>query len=113
MGKNLFLKFQFFAFDWSKLKSKIKGDKQLQKKIVLNYLIKENRPFSAQDVSNNLGGQIGKSAVATILEQLASDKKIIEKVYNKQKVYMALQVKIIATSFFSLFQTEIENKNNK
>ena len=56
-------------------------------------MIKENRPFSAQDVSNNLGGQIGKSAVATILEQLANDKKIIEKVYNKQKVYMALQVK--------------------
>lgn len=60
-------------------------------KIVLDYLRKENRPFSAQDLVNNLGGQLGKTAIAKILDELASEKKINEKIYNKSKVYMTLQ----------------------
>lgn len=55
-------------------------------------MIKENRPFSANDLSTNLNGQLGKTAIVNTLEELANGKKIIEKVYGKQKVYMALQV---------------------
>lgn len=55
-------------------------------------MVKENRPFSANDICTNLNGQLGKAAIVNVLEELAEDKKIVEKVYGKQKVYMALQV---------------------
>lgn len=55
--------------------------------------MKENRPFSAQDITTNLNGELGKTVIVNTLEKLASDNKIIEKVYGKQKVYMALQVR--------------------
>jgi 26S proteasome regulatory subunit (ATPase 3-interacting protein) len=55
-------------------------------------LQQSNRPFSANDIQTNLNGQIGKTAVVNSLEELANEKKINEKVYGKQKVYMALQV---------------------
>ncbi len=62
---------------------------------MLEFLRKENRPFSAQDVATSLGGQLGKSAVVKILDELAAEKKINEKIYNKSKVFMTLQVNII------------------
>ncbi|RNA09339.1 pairing 2 -like protein [Brachionus plicatilis] len=59
--------------------------------MVLEYLVKQNRPFSAQDVTTNLNIDLGKSSIANILEKLAVDNRIIEKTYGKQKIYMALQ----------------------
>jgi 26S proteasome regulatory subunit (ATPase 3-interacting protein) len=55
-------------------------------------LLQSNRPYSANDIQTNLNGQLGKTAVVNSLEELANEKKINEKVYGKQKVYMALQV---------------------
>ena len=62
------------------------------KKLIYEHLVKANRPHSAQDVLTSFDNKIGKTAVTNALEELANDKKIIEKVYGKQKVYMALQV---------------------
>jgi hypothetical protein len=59
---------------------------------VLEYLKKENRPLSAQDIATNLAGQVGKTALVKLLDELAADNKINEKVYNKSKVFMTLQV---------------------
>jgi 26S proteasome regulatory subunit (ATPase 3-interacting protein) len=55
-------------------------------------LVKQNRPYSAQDLLNNLEGKVGKTELVNKLDELAGSNKIIEKVYGKQKVYMALQV---------------------
>jgi 26S proteasome regulatory subunit (ATPase 3-interacting protein) len=61
------------------------------KKISLEYLQASNRPFSATDIQTNLDGKMGKAAVVNCLDELASESKISEKIYGKQKVYMALQ----------------------
>jgi len=58
---------------------------------VLDFLVKQNRPFSANDILNNFNGQLTKTNVTNALEQLYSSKKIEEKLYGKQKVFMALQ----------------------
>ena len=63
-------------------------------KLVFEFMQKENRPYSAQDVTNALNGQITKTNVINVLEDLAKKKKITEKVYGKQKVYMLIQVNI-------------------
>ncbi|ESO06399.1 hypothetical protein HELRODRAFT_64425 [Helobdella robusta] len=58
---------------------------------VLEYLNKQNRPYSAVDVQNNLHNVYGKTAVVKALESLAADGKIKSKVYNKQVVFVADQ----------------------
>jgi 26S proteasome regulatory subunit (ATPase 3-interacting protein) len=59
---------------------------------VLDFLVKQNRPMSANDILSNFTGQLTKSVIDKALETLTSDQKIIEKLYGKQKVFMALQV---------------------
>lgn len=63
---------------------------------VLEYLMRQNRPYSVVDVFNNLHKEHGKTAVQKALEQLAADGKIKEKTYGKQKVYVADQSKLPA-----------------
>ncbi|XP_067145277.1 homologous-pairing protein 2 homolog [Centruroides vittatus] len=58
---------------------------------VLEYLKKQNRPYSAIDVFNNLHKEHGKTAVVKCLESLAEKNEIKEKVYGKQKIYYADQ----------------------
>jgi hypothetical protein len=48
--------------------------------------------MSANDILSNFTGQLTKSVIDKALETLTSDQKIIEKLYGKQKVFMALQV---------------------
>lgn len=61
--------------------------------VILAYLNEKNRPYSAQDVFNNLQKQhgLGKTAVVKAMEHLAQDGKIKEKTYGKQKIYFADQ----------------------
>ncbi|XP_070566002.1 homologous-pairing protein 2 homolog [Ptychodera flava] len=56
-------------------------------KAILNYLNTQNRPYSAVDIFSNLHKEFGKTVVVRVLEDLAKDGKIKEKVYGKQKVY--------------------------
>ncbi|XP_056008232.1 homologous-pairing protein 2 homolog [Ostrea edulis] len=58
---------------------------------VLEYLNRQNRPYSAVDLFNNLHKEYGKTAVVKACESLTEGKKIREKVYGKQKVYVADQ----------------------
>ncbi|XP_074553694.1 homologous-pairing protein 2 homolog [Halichoeres trimaculatus] len=61
--------------------------------LILSYLNEKNRPYSAQDVFNNLQKQhgLGKTAVVKAMELLALEGKIKEKTYGKQKIYFADQ----------------------
>ncbi|XP_020790762.2 homologous-pairing protein 2 homolog [Boleophthalmus pectinirostris] len=61
--------------------------------VILAYLNEKNRPYSVQDVFCNLQKQhgLGKTAVVKAMELLASEGKIKEKTYGKQKIYFADQ----------------------
>ena len=54
---------------------------------VFDYLLKQNRPYSAVDLHQNMGKDFGKTAVVKSLECVTAEGKIKEKVYGKQKVY--------------------------
>ncbi|XP_064648117.1 homologous-pairing protein 2 homolog [Lineus longissimus] len=58
---------------------------------VLGYLNRQNRPYSANDIFNNLHKEFGKTAVEKCLESMADDGKIKRKLNGKQKVYAADQ----------------------
>ena len=74
----------------------LKGkDKEANKKTVLSYLAKENRPLSATDIATNLNGALTKTAITNALDDLATEQRVIEKVYGKQRVFMTLQVRFI------------------
>ncbi|XP_072179104.1 homologous-pairing protein 2 homolog [Diadema setosum] len=75
---------------------------------VLKYLNRQNRPYSAIDVFNNLHKEYGKTSIVRCLEELAKDGKITEKVYGKQKVYVADQ-----SQFPSVDETELKAMDAK
>lgn len=58
---------------------------------VYKYLKNQNRPYSANDIVQNLHKEFGKTVVQKALDQLTQDEKIKEKVYGKQKVYCIIQ----------------------
>jgi len=62
-------------------------------KTIQEYLEKQNRPYSATDIFQNLHKEFGKTAVVKALESLAEQSKVIEKTYGKQKVYGPCQEK--------------------
>ncbi|KAI2475705.1 Tat binding protein 1-interacting [Pyrenophora tritici-repentis] len=59
--------------------------------MVLQYLHKQNRPYSAIDVSANLHNKVTKAAAAKILKDLHEQKLIEGRAAGKQIVYHALQ----------------------
>lgn len=58
---------------------------------ILEYLVKQNRPYSATDIFNNLHGAVGKTACVRVLNLLAEKGLIHSKTYGKQSVYVARQ----------------------
>ena len=63
--------------------------------VILEYLTKQNRPYSATDVHSNLHNMFGKTAVVKTLEALVAEGKIKSKAYNKQ----------VCENFFNLSNT--------
>ncbi|CAG7824617.1 unnamed protein product [Allacma fusca] len=63
----------------------------MAEKSVLDYLTKQNRPYSLNDIVNNLLNAFGKAVVQKAIDKLVQDGKIQEKVYGKQKVYLVDQ----------------------
>merc|ERR1712012_1337535 len=58
---------------------------------IKQYLIKQNRPYSAIDITNNLHKEFGKTLVERTLEALSDSGQIVKKTYGKQKVFCADQ----------------------
>jgi 26S proteasome regulatory subunit (ATPase 3-interacting protein) len=54
---------------------------------VLEYMRKQNRPYSLINVFDNLHGKIKKPDLQKILDKLVKDKKLIEKEFGKCLVY--------------------------
>lgn len=67
------------------------SSKNNAKEAVLKYLKSQNRPYSANDITQNLHKEYGKTAIQKALDDLSQEEKIREKVYGKQKVYSAVQ----------------------
>ena len=80
-----FLRVAFAKFHMNKTKEEVCAE------TILDYLIKQNRPYSVTDVQTNLHNEFGKSAVSKALDYLSSRGKIRAKTYNKQVVYVADQ----------------------
>ncbi|KAG9192357.1 hypothetical protein G6011_11091 [Alternaria panax] len=59
--------------------------------LVLEYLRKQNRPYSAIDVSANLHNKVTKASAAKVLKDLHEQKAIEGRAAGKQIVYHALQ----------------------
>lgn len=87
--------------------------KSEHQKTVQDFLTKQNRPMSANDILNNFTGQLTKTNITNALEQLNTDKKIIEKIYGKQKVFMTLQTTNCATFKQDLRDLEEKKINAK
>ena len=75
-------------------------------KATLDYLNKQNRPYSAIDIFNNLHKEHGKTSIVKALESLTASCKIREKTYGKQKVYVADQSQFPTASDAELKQMD-------
>jgi len=62
------------------------SDKEAEK-IILSYLEKQNRPFNALTLYENLHGAVGKTQANKLLTSLAESKKITAKEFGKQKIF--------------------------
>ncbi|XP_005102347.1 homologous-pairing protein 2 homolog [Aplysia californica] len=85
-----------------------KSKEAVASQAVFSYLLKQNRPYSAQDLFQNMGKDLGKTAVVKALESLTAEGKIKEKVYGKQKVYVIDQ-----TQFPDVDESEIKSMDDK
>src|SRR5258708_1288149 len=58
---------------------------------IFDYFVRQNRPYSAIDIFNNLHGEVGKTACVRVLSSLSERNLIHQKVYGKQSVFVARQ----------------------
>jgi 26S proteasome regulatory subunit (ATPase 3-interacting protein) len=62
--------------------------------LILSYLRKQNRPYSAIDISANLKNRVTKTAAAKLLKDLHERGEIEGRLAGKGVVYHALQVRL-------------------
>lgn len=60
--------------------------------LILDYLRKQNRPYSATDISANLKNRVTKTAAAKLLKDLHERNEIEGRAAGKQLVYHSIQV---------------------
>lgn len=58
---------------------------------VYQFMKNQNRPYSVNEILQNVGKELGKSAVQKALDKLVDKDKLFEKTYGKQKVYCIVQ----------------------
>jgi archaellum component FlaC len=64
---------------------------------VRQYMEQQNRPYSIQNIMDNMHGRIPKKICETVLEKLTDQKHLICKEFGKAKIYLANQDKFPAT----------------
>ena len=60
--------------------------------LILDYLRKQNRPYSATDISTNLKNRVSKAAAAKLLKDMHERNEIEGRAAGKQIVYHVIQV---------------------
>uniref|UniRef100_A0A0N5AP45 TBPIP domain-containing protein n=1 Tax=Syphacia muris TaxID=451379 RepID=A0A0N5AP45_9BILA len=63
-------------------------------KVITDYVVRENRPYSATDVFNNLHREYGKTLIVRCLDSAVSNEILREKTVSKQKIYFPNQDKL-------------------
>eukprot|EP01087_Luapelamoeba_hula_P017992 TRINITY_DN5734_c0_g1_i1.p1 TRINITY_DN5734_c0_g1~~TRINITY_DN5734_c0_g1_i1.p1 ORF type:complete len:236 (-),score=48.81 TRINITY_DN5734_c0_g1_i1:74-718(-) len=63
---------------------------------VLAYMKRQNRPYNAQMLFENLHGEVKKTAAGKVLSHLASTGELVEKTAGKQKIYWPRQDELAA-----------------
>ncbi|KAF8924322.1 Tat binding protein 1-interacting protein-domain-containing protein [Dissophora ornata] len=76
--------------------SKNVGDKS--EKLVLDYLTKQNRPYSVTDVISNLHASISKTECQRVVNALVEKELLTTKLYGKQAIYVVRQDTIDAAT---------------
>jgi len=59
--------------------------------LIQTYMNQQNRPYSVNQVCDNLHGKIKKTLVAKILEELSENGKMTMKEFGKNKIFSAVQ----------------------
>ncbi|CAO3636744.1 unnamed protein product [Mucor fragilis] len=72
-------------------KKKTGSTKKEEENVVLEYLTKVNRPYSATDIFNNLHAKYTKGSITKALDQLVKDESIMSKAYGKSTIYSTKQ----------------------
>ncbi|KAG2198026.1 hypothetical protein INT47_004993 [Mucor saturninus] len=62
-----------------------------QEEVVLDYLTKSNRPYSATDIFNNLHNKYSKTNITKALDRLVEDETVFSKMYGKTTIYSVKQ----------------------
>lgn len=71
--------------------------------------MKQNRPYSANDIFTNLHGTVAKTAVGKALSSLATKNKINSKVFGKSTIFFAKQdMEILSVEQMSTMESEIQ-----
>ncbi|KAH0480485.1 MAG: hypothetical protein KVP17_001839 [Porospora cf. gigantea B] len=73
---------------------KSKLDAEEARGLVLAYLRSQNRPYNAQNISDNLRGAMPKAAVQAAADELVVQGALQGKTYGKFRVYMAAQPEV-------------------
>ncbi|KAJ2805815.1 PSMC3 interacting protein, partial [Coemansia helicoidea] len=75
-------------------------------KAVLDYLVKANRPYSANDISSQLHGLVSPVQAKKVLNDLADEGRIQRKANGKQQIFYATQSDIEVPSVEEAEQEE-------
>ncbi|RMZ17191.1 hypothetical protein D0860_00598 [Hortaea werneckii] len=59
--------------------------------LIMDYLRKQNRPYSATDISTNLKNRVSKAAAAKLLKDMHERKEIEGRAAGKQLIYHVIQ----------------------
>ncbi|KAI5789879.1 Tat binding protein 1-interacting protein-domain-containing protein [Pyronema domesticum] len=70
-------------------KEQFKGDEATE--MIMEYLIKQNRPYSAVDISSNLHNAVTKTTAAKLLKEMHESGQIEGRVSGKAVVYHVIQ----------------------
>ena len=62
--------------------------------LIMDYLRKQNRPYSPTDISTNLKNRVTKSAATKLLKDMHERKEIEGRAAGKQLVYHTIQVRL-------------------
>lgn len=96
-------------------KAKPKADEDDAKEMVLEYFTKENRPYSVNDVINNLNNKFGKTMAQRVIDSLVQEGKLREKVKGKQKLYYLNQddMEVAKDGELAILDKELEVLNEE
>ncbi|ODQ60781.1 hypothetical protein WICANDRAFT_67454 [Wickerhamomyces anomalus NRRL Y-366-8] len=87
-------------------KVQVKGDEA--EKTILEYLEQQYRPYSVNDIIQNLHGNISKAAAVKALENLTAENKIVTKVLGKMSISVANKVEVDQSEESINYDEELE-----